>query len=222
MIVITFLVLSIVALKGILFPEEFVFLNVIKLSISVSAISVSSICLIALSKVIVILVSTAIPVLLSEGLNVKDGGEVGAATVKLIFEALIALFEESSTVAPIATYTTCSLEKSLLGFIVIIFLSESIVASKSIFEPLELSSLSVIRVSILEFVSSELSVFLIASSKVIVILVLSAIPVVPSKGLKVRVGASTSAVVKLSVVVSVIPTYELLELSSNAVASILT
>ena len=197
--------LSIVALKGILFPEEFVFLNVIKLSISVSAISVSSICLIALSKVIVILVSTALPVLLSEGLNVKDGGEVGAATVKLIFDALIALFEESSTVAPIATYTICSLEKSLLGFIVIIFLSESIVASKSIFEPLELSSLSVIRVSILEFVSSELSVFLIAPSKVIVILVLSAIPVAPSKGLKVRVGAATSAVVKLSVVVSVFP-----------------
>ena len=34
---------------------------------------------------------------------------------------------------------------------------------------------------------------------------LSAIPVALSKGLKVRVGASTSAVVKLSVVVSVIP-----------------
>ena len=92
-----------VALKGIPTPEEFVFLNVIKLSIFVSVISVSSICLIALSKVIVILVSTAILALLSEGLNVSEGGEVGAATVKVIFDALIALSEESSTVAPIAT-----------------------------------------------------------------------------------------------------------------------
>ena len=92
-----------VALKGIPFPEEFVFLNVIKLSIFVSVISVSSICRIALSKVIVILVSTAILALLSEGLNVNEGGEVGAATVKVIFDALIALSEESSTVAPIAT-----------------------------------------------------------------------------------------------------------------------
>ena len=103
MIVITLLVLSIVALKGIPTPEEFIFLNVIKLSIFVSVISVSSICRIALSKVIVILVSTAILALLSEGLNVNEGGEVGAATVKVIFDALIALSEESSTVAPIAT-----------------------------------------------------------------------------------------------------------------------
>ena len=100
---------------------------------------------------------------------------------------------------------TCSLEKSLSGLIVIIFLSESIVASKSILDPLELVSFNVIRESTLVSVSSELSVFLIASSKVIVILVLSAIPVALSKGLKVRVGASTSAVVKLSVVVFVIP-----------------
>ena len=102
----------------------------------------------------------------------------------------------------------------------IIFLSESIVASKSIFEPLELSSLSVIRESILESVSSVSSVFLIASLNVIVIFILFAIPVALSKGLKVIVGASTSAVVKLSVVASEIPTYELLELSSNAVAAI--
>ena len=88
MIVITLLVLSIVALKGIPTPEEFVFLNVIKLSIFVSVISVSSICRIALSKVIVILVSTAILALLSEGLNVNEGGEVGAATVKVIFDAV--------------------------------------------------------------------------------------------------------------------------------------
>ena len=62
-----------------------------------------------------------------------------------------------------------------------------------------------IRESIFESVSSVSSVFLIASSKVIVILVFFAIPVAPSKGLKVKVGASTSAVVKLIVVVSVIP-----------------
>ena len=169
-----------VALKGIEFPEEFVFFNVIKLSTFVSVISVLSICRMALSKVIVILEATATSVLLFVGLNVKDGGEVGAAIVKLMFDALIALSEESSTVAPIATYTTCSLEKSLLGFIVIIFLSESMVASKSIVDPLELSSLSVIRESILEFVSSVSSVFLIASLNVSVIFTSSAIPVASS------------------------------------------
>ena len=95
------------ALKGIPTPEEFVFFNVIKLSTFVSVISVSSICRIALSKVMVIFVSTAISVLVSAGLNVNDGGEVGAATVNVIFDALIALSEESSTVAPIAAYTTC-------------------------------------------------------------------------------------------------------------------
>jgi len=48
---------------------------------------------------------------------------------------------------------TCSLEKSLSGLIVIIFLSESMVASKAIFEPLELVVLRVIKLSILESVS---------------------------------------------------------------------
>ena len=95
--------LSIVALKGILAPEEFVSLNVIKLSTFVSVMSVSSTCRTALSKVIVIFESTATDVLLFVGLNVKDGGEVGAAIVNVIFDALIALSEESSTVAPIAT-----------------------------------------------------------------------------------------------------------------------
>ena len=47
--------------------------------------------------------------------------------------------------------------------IVIIFLSESIVASKSILDPLELVSFNVIRESTLVSVSSELSVFLIAT-----------------------------------------------------------
>ena len=63
---------------------------------------------------------------------------------------------------------TCSLEKSLSGLIVIIFLPESMVASKAIFEPLELVVLRVIKLSILESVSIELSVFRIASVKVIV------------------------------------------------------
>ena len=78
--------LSIVALKGILAPEEFVSLNVIKLSTFVSVMSVSSMCRTALSKVIVIFESTATDVLLFVGLNVKDGGEVGAAIVNVIFE----------------------------------------------------------------------------------------------------------------------------------------
>ena len=79
-----------------------------------------------------------------------------------------------------------------------------------------------LRESILESVSSVSSVFLIASLNDSVIFTLSAIPVALSKGLNVIVGASTSAVVKLRVVESEIPAYELLELSSNAVAAIWT
>ena len=60
---------------------------------------------------------------------------------------------------------TCSLEKSLFGLIVIIFLSELMVASKAILEPLEFVSLRVIKLSTLESVSAELSVFLTATLK---------------------------------------------------------
>ena len=103
---------------------------------------------------------------------------------------------------------------------VIIFLSESMVASKSITSPSSSVSFRVIKVSTFESVNSESSVFCIASLNVSVIFALSAIPVALSTGLKVIVGASPSAVVKLSVVASEIPAYELLELSSNPVAAI--
>ena len=60
-----------------------------------------------------------------------------------------------------------------------------------------------------------------ASLKLRTIFASTAIPVAPSAGVDDdKVGAVTSAVVKLSVVASLIPAYELLELSSNAVAAI--
>ena len=60
-----------------------------------------------------------------------------------------------------------------------------------------------------------------ASLNVKTILALTPIPVAPSVGTDDdKVGAPISAVVKLSVVASEIPAYELLELSSNAVAAI--
>ena len=49
---------------------------------------------------------------------------------------------------------TCSLEKSIFGVIVIIFLSESLVAAKAISEPLELVSFRVIKLSTLESVNA--------------------------------------------------------------------
>ena len=62
-----------------------------------------------------------------------------------------------------------------------------------------------------------------ASLKLRTILASTAIPIAPSDGVDDdKVGALTSAVVKLSVVASEIPAYELLELSSNAVAAIWT
>ena len=88
---------------------------------------------------------------------------------------------------------------------VIIFLSPSIVASKSMLDPLELVSFRVIKLSTLESVKAVLSVFLTASLKVIVILVSEATPVEESDGLKVTEGAHESDVVKFNVVPSLIP-----------------
>ena len=60
-----------------------------------------------------------------------------------------------------------------------------------------------------------------ASLKLRTIFASTAIPVASSAGVDDdKVGALTSAVVKLSVVASEIPAYELLELSSNAVVAI--
>ena len=57
----------------------------------------------AFEKVIVMLESTLILVELFEGLNVIVGALSDVVAVKVIDDALIALSEESSTVAPIAT-----------------------------------------------------------------------------------------------------------------------
>ena len=84
---------------------------------------------------------------------------------------------------------TCSLEKSLLGAIVINCFELSMTASKAISEPLELVLLRVIKLSTFESVSDESSVFLIASSKAMVISELIAIPVSESPGVKSRFGA---------------------------------
>ena len=92
---------------------------------------------------------------------------------------------------------TCSLEKSLFGLIVIIFLSESIVASKAISVPLELVSLRVIKLSTFESVNAESSVFLIASVKVMVMFESLATFAAALTGLKVRVGVIESMAVKV-------------------------
>ena len=87
-----------------------------------------------------------------------------------------------------ATYIVCSLEKLLSGFIVIIFLSLSMVASKLIFDPLALFSFKVIKVSILLLVISELSIFLRATFEVIVIFDAIATSSAELAGLKVKFG----------------------------------
>ena len=73
----------------------------------------------------------------------------------------------------------------------------SITASKAISAPLELVVLRVIKLSIFESVSDELSIFLIASSNAIVMSELTAIPVAESAGVKSRFGAVESAATKV-------------------------
>ena len=70
-------------------------------------------------------------------------------------------------------------------------------ASKAISEPLELVSLRVIKLSTLESVNAELSVFRIASLKVMVILESIATFVAELTGLNVRVGVIESIAVKV-------------------------
>ena len=81
---------------------------------------------------------------------------------------------------------------------VITFLSESMVAPKSISAPLELSTLRVIKLSTLSLVSSELSVFLTVSLKVSVILLATATAVAEFVGLKVKVGLAVFLAVKVA------------------------
>ena len=74
------------------------------------------------------------------------------------------------------------------------FLSELMVASKAILEPLELVSLRVIKLSTLESVSAELSVFLTATLKLSVRFEPTTTPVAEFAGLNVTVGESVSAI----------------------------
>ena len=74
----------------------------------------------------------------------------------------------------------------------ITLLAVSMVASKAISTPLELVVLSVIKLSIVEFVSSVSSIFLTASLKVSVMFESIATPVAESAGLKVITGAVES------------------------------
>ena len=93
---------SITASKLILDPFALVSFRVIRLSTLASVIDESSIFRTNSSKAIVISELTAIPVSASAGLKVTVGG-VESAALKIILLAVIALSEESSTVAPIAT-----------------------------------------------------------------------------------------------------------------------
>ena len=77
-------------------------------------------------------------------------------------------------------------------------LSESMVASKAISEPLELVALRVIKLSILESVSAESSMFLAASLNVSDTFASTATPVAEFAGLQVIVGPAVSADVKVA------------------------
>ena len=77
-------------------------------------------------------------------------------------------------------------------------LSESMVASKAISEPLELVALRVIKLSTLELLSAVSSMFLAASLNVSVIFESTATPVAEFAGLQVVVGPAVSAAVKVA------------------------
>ena len=79
-----------------------------------------------------------------------------------------------------------------------ISLSESMVASKAISEPLELVALRVIKLSTLELLSAVSSMFLAASLNVSVIFEFTATPVAEFAGLQVVVGPSISATVNVA------------------------
>ena len=93
----------------------------------------------------------------------------------------------------------------------------SITASKAISVPLELVALSVIKVSTFESVNAESSVFLMTSSKAMVMSELIAIPVSEFAGVKSRFGAVESAATKV-----ISPALMALSESSSRVAPIAT
>ena len=184
------------ASKAISEPLELVLLRVIKLSTFESVSDESSVFLMTSSKAMVMSELTAIPVAESAGVKSRLGA-VESAAIKVIELAVIALSESSSTVAPMATYTVCSLEKLLSGLIVMTFLAVSMVALKSISVPLESESFKVIKLSTLVFVNAESSVFLIASLKVNVILSVTGTGSSRSAGSKTIVGEIVSTTVKV-------------------------
>ena len=77
-------------------------------------------------------------------------------------------------------------------------LSESMVASKAISEPIELVDLRVIKVSTLESESAESLMFLTASFNVSVMFESTATPVAEFAGLQVSVGPTVSATVNVT------------------------
>ena len=99
---ITFLALSIVALKLIFDPLRSESFKVIKLSTFESVSRVSLVFLIASLKVSVILEAIAILSAESIGSKIMIGGLISAA-VKIIELAVITLSELSSTIGPMAT-----------------------------------------------------------------------------------------------------------------------
>ena len=88
---------------------------------------------------------------------------------------------------------TCSLEKSLVGLIVMTVFAVFMLAAKPILAPLELVDLRVIKLPTLESVITVLSLFLMASLKVRVMFESLATPVAELVGSKVIVGAVVSA-----------------------------
>ena len=120
---------SIVASKAMSLPFASVSFKVIKPSTLVLFKAESLINLISSLKVKVMSASSATMVEEFAGLKVKTGA-VESTTQNVPEVALIVLFDESSTDS-IATLTTSPLTKSLSGLIVMIFLSESMVAVKA-------------------------------------------------------------------------------------------
>ena len=79
-----------------------------------------------------------------------------------------------------------------MGLIVMTFMLASMVASKVMLAPLALVNFSVMRLSMLLFVNTVLSMLRTASLKVMMMLSLIATPVAPVTGLNVTVGAVVS------------------------------
>ena len=120
LIVIIFLSVSMVALNAIVAPSLSVSLRIIRAStlVSVSVVLFVSCFLMASLKVNVILVDTETGLSRSFGSNTIVGAIVSSA-VKVAELSVIKFPYKSSTDASILTKITCSLEKSLVGFIVI-------------------------------------------------------------------------------------------------------